>query len=318
MEKMAPQDTTSNSTDAMFMSLVSSQRQFLSKLGVRTDDSWINTPNQSNSPPSTPPPPPPSSFLTAVPVTTTQDSLLFSKRLSLGIGYDNFVLPEPELGPNEIGSADSADLFLSGESSTFHDFVGNHQGEKRKMFEEEEDMPEGHVRAKRRRSTLTFLNYIFQTENENEKMGEEEVESDDETIDIPLAEDEIPDDDDDDDDDNNDEHNSDKVEVAKPQSCGYNRIEYPDSDDEDYGVVVEDVDDSGEYERINRIKEITETVDSFESSMEAAQKSQQKIHDWDRKMGLKRSHSKTMRLSSRSRRKLRQICKEDLLLLSKR
>eukprot|EP00542_Grammatophora_oceanica_P011083 CAMPEP_0194027410 /NCGR_PEP_ID=MMETSP0009_2-20130614/1562_1 /TAXON_ID=210454 /ORGANISM="Grammatophora oceanica, Strain CCMP 410" /LENGTH=403 /DNA_ID=CAMNT_0038666465 /DNA_START=110 /DNA_END=1321 /DNA_ORIENTATION=- len=51
-------------------------------------------------------------------------------------------------------------------------------------------------------------------------------------------------------------------------------------------------------------------LEDFDSSMEKSQKSQLAIHDWDRKMGLKRSHSKTMRLSSRSRKKLRLAMKE--------
>ncbi len=46
---------------------------------------------------------------------------------------------------------------------------------------------------------------------------------------------------------------------------------------------------------------------SFIAAMEKSMKSQQDIHDWDRKMGLKRSHSKTMRLSMRSRKRLRKI-----------
>lgn len=45
--------------------------------------------------------------------------------------------------------------------------------------------------------------------------------------------------------------------------------------------------------------------ENFVRAMEKSMKSQQDIHDWDRRMGLKRSHSKTMRLSMRSRNKLR-------------
>lgn len=43
------------------------------------------------------------------------------------------------------------------------------------------------------------------------------------------------------------------------------------------------------------------------SSMKASQDSQQNIHDWDKKMGLRRSHSKTMRASSRSRKQLQEL-----------
>ena len=47
--------------------------------------------------------------------------------------------------------------------------------------------------------------------------------------------------------------------------------------------------------------------DALGSSMKASQDAQQSIHDWDRKMGLRRSHSKTMRASSRSRKKLQEL-----------
>lgn len=43
---------------------------------------------------------------------------------------------------------------------------------------------------------------------------------------------------------------------------------------------------------------------SFIEAMEQSQITQQRIQDWDRKMGLKRSHSMTMRLSAQSRKKL--------------
>ena len=49
--------------------------------------------------------------------------------------------------------------------------------------------------------------------------------------------------------------------------------------------------------------------EKFVVAMEKSMKSQQDIHNWDRMMGLKRSHSKTMRLSMRSRNKLRKVIK---------
>ncbi|CAB9528457.1 expressed unknown protein [Seminavis robusta] len=55
---------------------------------------------------------------------------------------------------------------------------------------------------------------------------------------------------------------------------------------------------------------------SLSSAMEKTQKSQQDIHDWDRKMGLKRSHSKTMRLTTRSRKKLRAMLKKQMNALT--
>lgn len=51
-------------------------------------------------------------------------------------------------------------------------------------------------------------------------------------------------------------------------------------------------------------------------AMEKSQKTQQDIHDWDRTMGLKRSHCKTMRLTTRSRKKLRQMLKKQINALN--
>ncbi len=57
---------------------------------------------------------------------------------------------------------------------------------------------------------------------------------------------------------------------------------------------------------------VRENLSSFASSMDESTKSQQDIHAWDRKMGLKRSHSKTMRMTMRSRKKLRALLKKDI------
>jgi len=48
------------------------------------------------------------------------------------------------------------------------------------------------------------------------------------------------------------------------------------------------------------------------SVMEASQTSQQNIHDWDRKFGLRRAHSKTMRESCRSRKKVLDFLKGEI------
>lgn len=58
--------------------------------------------------------------------------------------------------------------------------------------------------------------------------------------------------------------------------------------------------------------EIKEVMEAFAESMVQSQMSQQSIHDWDKKMGLKRSHSKTMRLSMRSRKKLKAMVKKGI------
>ena len=67
------------------------------------------------------------------------------------------------------------------------------------------------------------------------------------------------------------------------------------------------------YNRVDRIgcnidlATLKGEFENFVLAMEKSMKSQQDIHDWDRRMGLKRSHSKTMRLSMRSRNKLRKV-----------
>ena len=48
-------------------------------------------------------------------------------------------------------------------------------------------------------------------------------------------------------------------------------------------------------------------IDSFNKSMETSAKSQQDIQIWDKKMGLKRSHSATMTKTTRSRKDLRKV-----------
>ena len=59
-------------------------------------------------------------------------------------------------------------------------------------------------------------------------------------------------------------------------------------------------------------EDVRAIMQAFTASMMKSQKSQQAIHDWDKKMGLKRSHSKTMRLSMRSRKKLKTMIKKDI------
>lgn len=56
-------------------------------------------------------------------------------------------------------------------------------------------------------------------------------------------------------------------------------------------------------------------IPDFASAMEASQQSQQDIHDWDRKFGLRRAHSKTMRDSTRSRKKVLEFLKGEGLEL---
>jgi hypothetical protein len=56
----------------------------------------------------------------------------------------------------------------------------------------------------------------------------------------------------------------------------------------------------------------TKGLAQFASAMEASQTSQQNIHDWDKKFGLRRAHSKTMRESCRSRKKVLDFLKGEI------
>eukprot|EP00553_Chaetoceros_curvisetus_P008568 CAMPEP_0204614098 /NCGR_PEP_ID=MMETSP0717-20131115/1917_1 /ASSEMBLY_ACC=CAM_ASM_000666 /TAXON_ID=230516 /ORGANISM="Chaetoceros curvisetus" /LENGTH=567 /DNA_ID=CAMNT_0051626691 /DNA_START=123 /DNA_END=1826 /DNA_ORIENTATION=+ len=49
----------------------------------------------------------------------------------------------------------------------------------------------------------------------------------------------------------------------------------------------------------------SDAIESFQSTMDKSQKSQQDIQSWDKKMGLKRSHSATMTKTTRSRKQLK-------------
>lgn len=61
---------------------------------------------------------------------------------------------------------------------------------------------------------------------------------------------------------------------------------------------------------------VRKNLHAFVSSMDKTTQSQLDIHAWDKQMGLKRSHSKTMRLTMRSRKRLRAMLKKDINSLS--
>jgi hypothetical protein len=61
---------------------------------------------------------------------------------------------------------------------------------------------------------------------------------------------------------------------------------------------------------------LKDAMQTCTDAMAKSAQSQQDIHDWDRKMGLKKSHSKTMRLSSRSRKKLRAAFKKEISVIA--
>ena len=60
-----------------------------------------------------------------------------------------------------------------------------------------------------------------------------------------------------------------------------------------------------------------ENIDSFQTSMDKSAKSQKEIQLWDKKMGLKRSHSATMTKTTRSRKNLRRILEKHMTIILK-
>jgi hypothetical protein len=87
--------------------------------------------------------------------------------------------------------------------------------------------------------------------------------------------------------------------------------------DEDGGHEEEDDDDLSSLEPLDYKYDCQPTLlinelRTLDQAMARSQQSQLAIHKWDKLMGLKRSHSKTMRLSSRTRKKVRAFLKGEI------
>ena len=227
--------------------------------------------------------------------------MVMSKRLSIGFGCDPFSFSLTDAKSELVLSSwkdEDMDLFL-GDKRSKEDAFGFDETKRRK---------------KRRMSSLGFLSPMFFEENlkpsrrdsitfgpdENDPVGSEDKVDEDpleaksigpKEASKGMKEGEEKDKQDDDDDDDDDDEDEDE-DAASTGSISVDPIEFTQP-------------------RLDPLK-FRETMEAFHNSMEMTQNSQQAIHDWDRKMGLKRSHSKTMRLSTRSRKKLKAIMKKEL------
>ena len=267
---MSPLDVMQN--DAYFLSLVSSQRQLLNQLNMETAlkreqeaqgrrpaklkrggsmlgmdvNSFMNHPFADRrgsliggDPHS----------LMNLPISERRTSidLIFSKRLSIGMGYDGFMLPPmfPELEKTELdetsvkGDMDYGDVLLR--------------------------------KAKRRRSSLG-LSFFLDDPKQARRFS--------------------------------------MLSFSKP-------LDGNEGDDIDDVSTFEQPPVEPPTKRIRLdpnvdIATLKTKLEACADAMEKSAQSQQDIHDWDRKMGLKKSHSKTMRLSSRSRKKLRSMFKKQI------
>ena len=90
------------------------------------------------------------------------------------------------------------------------------------------------------------------------------------------------------------------------------KYEYDNEENEPETDFVQNRNDLEKTAKAGQASGIKYKMEAFSVMMERSQRSQQLIHDWDRKMGLKRSHSKTMRLTMRSRKKLLTTIKNDI------
>lgn len=90
-----------------------------------------------------------------------------------------------------------------------------------------------------------------------------------------------------------------------------NDDEHEDEDDDDLSSI-EPLDYKYDFQPTLLINELV----ALDQAMARSQESQLAIHNWDKQMGLKRSHSKTMRLSSRSRKKIRSFLKREIAAIS--
>jgi len=98
----------------------------------------------------------------------------------------------------------------------------------------------------------------------------------------------------------------DSIVSSRPQHCNISSQSPKRKQTKDGALLFGKIKSTAE-ERMNPSIDLRSTLkgnfESFVFAMDKSTKSQQDIHNWDRKMGLKRSHSKTMRLSMRSRKK---------------
>ena len=245
------------------------------------------------------------------------NTMATSKRMSVGVSADCFNMPNPNFDSDQF-----AELFYD-------------EGKKRPKDWNEDSMN----KKQKRHTTWSFFDYIFEQNGEpktstvsgSKKVKDrvEYMDSDDDD-DYGVIVEDVSDDSESEAESFYDyvfqEDGEPKTSTVIEQSKKVkNRVEYMDSDDDDYGVIVEDVsddpesesqvddDDDDDDEAKMAPEEAKKHLVLFDGTMEQSQDSQQKIHDWDRKMGLKRSHSKTMRLSSRSRKQLRQFTQKDIM-----
>jgi hypothetical protein len=263
--------------DDAFQSLLSSQRELLHRLNR---DASVRNPGQSVVARGS------HSVVMNRTISDRRGSIdfLMSKRFSIGLGG---------------GSSHSISSFAFDNSEHIEDLTTRTAYDKKRSFREEDENHAETFRGKKRRlSSLGFLSSSFFDDHLEKRGSRNSLASIGRRGSIMSFS---------------------KLPPLPSQArdsfseCDDDSIDEEEENIDDDDVSIEPLEFEGEEVDPSKLKSVME---AFNRAMEHSQKSQQDIHDWDRKMGLKRSHSKTMRLSSRSRKKLRAILKKEINLIA--
>jgi hypothetical protein len=278
--------------DEAFLSLLSSQRELLNQLNMgnmmrRAEQVPVEEQTRTEGGGGGSLLAPESRGLTNMSIVERRSSMdmLFtmSKRLSMGMGYDQSQGTYPSY---------TGDLYYQGEADSQNFDDRDVAATKYKMKEKGDAyQDESYAHKKKRRlSSLGFISSSFFEDHLKEaRRNSTDFGSAPSVDDMP-----------------NDPQEDDSVHLENNED---------DEEERDQDAVSLEPFGMTEHSKYSPA-EVKTTMQGFASAMEVSQKSQQAIHDWDKKMGLKRSHSKTMRLSARSRKKLRASFKKEINALS--
>jgi hypothetical protein len=278
--------------DEAFLSLLSSQRELLNQLNMgnmmrRAEQAPVEDQPRTEGGGGGSLLAPEARGLTNMSIAERRSSMdmLFtmSKRFSMGgMGYDQSQGTYPSYtGDLYQGEADGRNFDDRDVASTKYKM--------REKADAHQDEPHTQHKKKRRLSSLGFISSSFFEDHLKEARRDST-----DFLSQPSVDD-MP----------NDPHDDDSV-----------HLENDEDDDEEREQDAVSLEPFGMTEHSKSPAEVKSVMQGFTSAMEVSQKSQQDIHDWDKKMGLKRSHSKTMRLSARSRKKLRATFKKEMNALT--
>jgi len=249
--------------------------------------------------------------------TSLQENVVYSKRFSLGLGNDFLTLPPPFPGDHESYNKSGFDFCSDLMPPT--GLIGNKRYKDDCSFGMDDIQPG----KKRRLSNVGFYNNFFLDDVHMQRRPSFSSLAD--TMHFPEEDDDLL-------------QGFDPIEIPHPSAVGdeatpelqaptscvivtpHEEMKKPATPSPSPAVTEKTIKPKKQQPlplMLKNPEEARETMVSLSDAMEKTQKSQQELHDWDRKiMGLKRSHSKTMRLSTRSRKKLRAMLKKQINALN--